>query len=67
MRLLDPITGYPFAPEGIAHLDLNGSGQAGSFRIDGSVHVENGAYIGTGVVARGVGSMRAFMPTPSNC
>jgi translocation and assembly module TamB len=55
MRLLDPITGYPFAPEGIAHLDLNGSGQAGSFRLDGSVHVENGAYIGTGVVARGVG------------
>ncbi|MFY9854345.1 MAG: translocation/assembly module TamB domain-containing protein [Terracidiphilus sp.] len=55
MRLLDPITGYPFAPEGIAHLDLNGSGKAGSFRIDGSVHVEDGAYIGTGVVARGVG------------
>jgi translocation and assembly module TamB len=55
MRLLDPITGYPFAPEGIAHLDLNGSGQAGSFRADGSVHVEDGAYIGTGVVATGVG------------
>jgi translocation and assembly module TamB len=55
MRLLDPITGYPFAPEGIAHLNINGAGQAGDFRIDGSVHVENGAYIGTGVVARGVG------------
>jgi translocation and assembly module TamB len=55
MRLLDPITGYPFAPEGIAHLDLNGSGQAGSFRADGSVHVEDGAYIGTGVIATGVG------------
>ncbi|MGA3010581.1 MAG: translocation/assembly module TamB domain-containing protein [Terracidiphilus sp.] len=55
MRLLDPVTGYPFAPEGIAHLNVNGSGQGGSFRIDGSVHVENGAYIGTGVVARGVG------------
>jgi len=55
MRLLDPITGYPFAPEGIAHMDLNGSGQAGSFRVDGSVHVVDGAYIGTGVVARGVG------------
>ncbi len=55
MRLLDPITGYPFAPEGIAHLDLNGSGQAGIFRIDGGVHIEDGAYIGTGVVARGVG------------
>ena len=55
LRLLDPITGFPFAPEGIAHLDLNGSGQAASFRIDGSVHIEGGAYIGTGVVARGVG------------
>jgi translocation and assembly module TamB len=55
MRLLDPITGYPFAPEGIAHLDINGSGQAGNFRADGSVHVEDGAYIGTGVVATGVG------------
>ncbi len=55
VRLLEPITGYPFAPEGIAHLDLNGSGQAGIFRADGSVHVENGSYIGTGVVATGVG------------
>jgi translocation and assembly module TamB len=55
MRLLDPITGYPFAPEGIAHMDLNGAGQAGNFRMDGSVHVVDGAYIGTGVVARGVG------------
>ena len=28
MRLLDPITGYPDAPEGIAHLDLAAGGQA---------------------------------------
>jgi translocation and assembly module TamB len=55
MRLLDPVTGYPFAPEGIAHLDLTGAGQAGVFRADGSVHVDNGSYIGTGVVATGVG------------
>jgi translocation and assembly module TamB len=55
LRLIDPITGYPFAPEGIAHLNLNGSGQAGSFRADGSIHVEGGSYIGTGVVARGFG------------
>ncbi len=55
MRLLDSITGYPFAPEGIAHLDLTGAGQAGVFRADGNVHVDGGAYIGTGVVARGVG------------
>lgn len=55
MRLLDPMTGYPFAPEGIAHLNLSGSGEGEVFCIDGGVHVENGAYIGTGVVATGVG------------
>ncbi|HZP03688.1 MAG TPA: translocation/assembly module TamB domain-containing protein [Terracidiphilus sp.] len=54
MRLLDPITGYPFAPEGIAHLDLAAAGHAGEFRIDGRVHVDGGAYIGTGVAERGI-------------
>jgi translocation and assembly module TamB len=54
MRLLDPVTGYPFAPEGIAHLDLNGAGEAGEFRTDGNIHVEGGSYIGTGVVATGI-------------
>jgi translocation and assembly module TamB len=53
MRLVDPITGYPFAPRGLAHLDLTGAGEAGSFRADGSLHVEDGSYIGTGVVATG--------------
>jgi translocation and assembly module TamB len=54
MRLLDPVTGYPFAPEGMAHLDLAGAGQDGEFRADGSVHVDGGSYIGTGVVATGI-------------
>jgi translocation and assembly module TamB len=54
MRLINPITGYPYAPEGIAHLNLNGTGQGGTFRADGSVHAEDAAYIGTGVVATGV-------------
>ena len=54
MRLLLPILGYPYAPEGLAHLDLNSAGEAGEFRIDGSVHAERASYIGTGVVARGV-------------
>ena len=54
MRLLDPITGYPFAPEGIARLNLAGAGQAGIFRADGGIHVDGGSYIGTGVVATGV-------------
>jgi translocation and assembly module TamB len=35
LRLVNPITGYPNAPEGIAHLNLTGSGEAGSFRADG--------------------------------
>ena len=55
MKLLDPVLGYPFAPEGIAHLDLDGAGEAGEFRADGSIHVEDGSYIGTGVVATGIG------------
>lgn len=54
MKLLDPVTGYPSAPEGIAHLDLNGAGQTGEFRVDGNVHVDGGAYIDTGVVATGI-------------
>jgi translocation and assembly module TamB len=54
MRLVDSITGYPYTPEGLAHLDLTGSGQAGSFRIDGSVHADGASYIGTGVVATGI-------------
>ncbi len=54
MRLLDSLTGYPFAPEGIAHLDLNAAGALGEFRADGPIHIDGGAYIGTGVVATGV-------------
>ncbi|MGA2501787.1 MAG: hypothetical protein ABSH20_28940, partial [Tepidisphaeraceae bacterium] len=55
MRLLDSLTGYPFAPQGLAHLNLAGAGHAGLFRIDGAVHVVDGSYIGTGVVATGIG------------
>jgi translocation and assembly module TamB len=54
MRLLDPITGYPFAPEGFARLDLTAVGQAGRFHFDGPIHIDNGAYVGTGVEERGV-------------
>jgi translocation and assembly module TamB len=54
MRLVDPIFGYPFAPQGLARLDLFGAGDAGEFRADGNIHIENGSYIGTGVVANGV-------------
>ena len=54
MRLLDPLTGYPFAPEGIAHLDLNSAGDEAEFRIDGIVHMDGGSYIGPGVVARNI-------------
>ena len=55
MRLLNPVFGYPFAPQGIARLDLAAAGSAGQFRTDGAVHIENGSYIGTGVIATGVG------------
>ncbi len=53
LRLVDALTGYPFTPQGLARLDLNGAGDTGRFRVDGNLHVENGSYIGTGVVATG--------------
>jgi translocation and assembly module TamB len=55
LRLLEPVTGYPFVPEGLAHVDLAAQGQAGQFRVDGSVHANEAAYVGPGVTARGVG------------
>ncbi len=55
LRLVEPLTGYPFTPEGLAHLLLAANGDAKGFRIDGGIHVEDGSYIGTGVVATGFG------------
>ena len=54
MRMLEPATGYPNSPEGIAHLKLTGSGMGGVFRTDGAISVENGDYVGNGVDATGV-------------
>ncbi len=54
MNLLDPVFGYPFAPEGIARLDLDSAGAGTEFHADGSVHIDNGSYIGTGVYATGI-------------
>jgi translocation and assembly module TamB len=54
MRIMDPVFGFPFAPEGIARLDLDGAGQAGEFRADGSVHMDGGAYVAPGIDATGV-------------
>lgn len=54
MRLLEPVTGYPFAPEGIARLNLAAAGDTQRFHIDGKVHVDGGAYVGTGVTARNI-------------
>jgi len=54
MRLLDPITGYADAPEGLARLDLAAAGQGGAFQIDGGVHIDDGSYIGQGVTATGI-------------
>jgi translocation and assembly module TamB len=54
MRLLEPSTGYPNSPEGMAQLDLSAQGHDGQFRVDGKVHVDRGSYIAPGVNARGV-------------
>jgi translocation and assembly module TamB len=53
LRLLDPALGYPLNPQGIAHLNLESAGQAGQFRVDGTVHAVNTSYVGTGVVVTG--------------
>jgi translocation and assembly module TamB len=54
MRIIDPITGYGDAPEGVARLDLAASGQQAAFQIEGGVHIDNGSYIGEGVTATGI-------------
>ncbi|HEY1902985.1 MAG TPA: translocation/assembly module TamB domain-containing protein [Terracidiphilus sp.] len=55
LRLLNPSLGYPFVPQGIARLNLDSAGDGSEFRIDGSVHADGTSYVGTGVVATGVG------------
>jgi translocation and assembly module TamB len=54
MRLLDPVFGYPDAPEGIARLQFAATGDAHSFHIDGPIHIDKGSYLGAGMNARGV-------------
>ncbi|MBS1805724.1 MAG: translocation/assembly module TamB domain-containing protein [Acidobacteria bacterium] len=54
LKLMEPATGYPNTPEGIAHLNLIAQGHQGEFRIDGAIHADNASYIGTGVFSRGV-------------
>ncbi len=54
LKLIEPATGFPNTPEGIAKLNLTAEGQEGEFRIDGTVHADNAAYVDVGVVARGI-------------
>lgn len=53
LRLVDSLTGFPRTPEGLAHLNLQTWGHGAAFYSDGSLRVENGAYIGDGIYARG--------------
>ena len=52
LHLLNPIVGYPFTPEGVARVNLFAGGDVRDFRIDGPVHVENGAYVDAAINAR---------------
>ncbi len=52
LRLLNPILDYPFTPQGVASMSLTGVGDVGEFRLDGPVHIENGAYVAPGINAR---------------
>jgi translocation and assembly module TamB len=52
MRLLNPIFGYPFTPDGVTRMDLVGAGDMGEFRFDGPMHVDDGAFVAPGINAR---------------
>jgi translocation and assembly module TamB len=54
MRLLDPVVGYPDSPEGIAHLNLAANGTSPAFQIAGTIHIDDGSYIGANMNATGV-------------
>ena len=54
MKIMDPVFGFPFTPQGISRLDLDAVGQEGEFRVDGSVHIDDGAYIAPGIHVTGV-------------
>ncbi|MGH9590418.1 MAG: translocation/assembly module TamB domain-containing protein [Terracidiphilus sp.] len=54
LRLLEPATGYPNSPEGVAHLNLAGAGTEAVFRADGAISIVNGDYVGHDVHATGV-------------
>lgn len=54
MELLEPALGYPFAPEGIAHLNVAAKGTESDFAVDGRLHVTDGEYVGPGVSALGI-------------
>ena len=52
MPLIEPLTGYPHAPEGLAQMRIELAGNNAGFRLDGALHASHASYIGTGVVAR---------------
>jgi translocation and assembly module TamB len=54
LRLLNPIMDYPFTPDGVARMDLDGAGNRGEFRLDGRVHLDHGAYVAPGISARDI-------------
>jgi translocation and assembly module TamB len=54
MKIMDPVFGFPFTPEGVSRLDVDAAGQGGEFRADGSVHIDDGAYIAPGIDVTGV-------------
>ena len=52
MRLLNPIFGFQWTPAGVARMNLVAAGDRGEFRIDGPMHLEDGAYVVPGISAR---------------
>ncbi len=53
LQLVEPITGYPAAPQGLARLDFTASGVAEKFRAEGTLHIDDGSYVDSVVIATG--------------
>jgi translocation and assembly module TamB len=54
LRLFDPLLDFPNVPAGFLHLNVDAAGDTGEFRVDGTAHAQDAAFLMPGVVLRGM-------------
>ena len=54
LGLIEPMTGYADAPQGIARVDLTAAGGGHAFQIDGGIFLQGATYNGVGIDARNI-------------